>query len=183
MIIFTDKKSAVAPLENVVYSAIEKYSPKAIYFRDKYISDDEYLDIAKKLKLICEKFDMQFYICHRVEIARVLGVRNLHINLNNISKIGTKTNFDNISVAIHSLEEVEKAQNLGATSLVFGHIFETSCKSGLAPRGIHQLKEICRSSQVPVVAIGGINRGNCNQVLEVGVADFAIMSSAMTLTF
>ena len=42
---------------------------------------------------------------------------------------------------------------------------------------------IHRVSNVPVVAIGGINSQNCNKVLECGASDFAIMSSAMKLSF
>lgn len=183
MIIFTDIKSAIMPLDKVVLAAIKKYNPTAVYFRDKSISDKEYFDMAKKLIDICKKHNVPFYICHRYEIAEQLGVKNFHTNLNFLSKIDTKHKFDNISVSIHSKQEIELAINFGATNLVYGHIFETICKKDLSPRGLDSLKEICSLSKIPVIAIGGINSKNAQMVLDMGASDFAVMSSAMTLTF
>lgn len=183
MIIFTDIKSAVIPLDKVVSTAIKKYNPEAIYFRDKDISDKEYFDMAKKLIGICAENNVPLYICHRLEIAEQLGVKNFHTNLNMLSKIGIKHNFDNLSVSLHSKQEIDCAVKLGATTLVYGHIFETACKKDLTPRGLDNLKEICELSPLPVIAIGGINSENYQKVIDMGASDFAVMSSAMTLTF
>lgn len=183
MIIFTDMQSAQMPLDQVILEVIKKYKPSAVYFRDKHLTNSEYCELAKKIMAICALYDVDFFVCHRADVAIELGVKNLHTNVNNLSKIGTKSYFRQISVAIHSVEEVKQAQSLGATSLVFGHIFQTNCKAGIAPRGIEQLSEICNNSNLPVVAIGGITSKNYEQVLSAGANDFAIMSSAMTLTF
>ena len=75
------------------------------------------------------------------------------------------------------------AEKLFATNLVFGHIFETDCKVGLTPRGLKQLEKICDIATIPVMAIGGINSNKYKLVLQNGAIDFAIMSSAMKLTF
>ena len=104
-------------------------------------------------------------------------------NINNLSKIDSKNCFDKISVSIHNEKEVKIAEKLFATNLVFGHIFETDCKVGLTPRGLKQLEKICDIATIPVMAIGGINSNNYKLVLQNGAIDFAIMSSAMKLTF
>ena len=183
MIIFTDRKSAKMPLEKVVENCIKKYKPNAIYLREKDLSDEEYALLAQKIMPLCKQSDTAFYICEREEIAKSLGVKNLHISVKNISKIGTICEFCNISVSIHSKQEIELAIKLGATNLVYGHIFETFCKKDLSPRGLDSLKEICSLSKIPVIAIGGINGKNAQKVLDMGACDFAVMSSAMTLTF
>lgn len=183
MIIFTDIKSAILPLEQVVLEGIKKYSPQAVFFRDKNLQDEEYIELANKIIPICKQNNVQFYVCHKADVAKKLGVKNLHTNIKNLSKIVIKNDFDNISVAIHSKEEIDTALSFGATGLVFGHIFDTACKKDLPPRGLEELKEICRSSPIPVVAIGGINSENAKQVMDCGASDFAVMSSAMTLTF
>lgn len=183
MIIFTDRKIANMPLDEVVKNCIAKYKPTAIYLREKDLSDDEYALLAKKIMSICKQNNVDFYICERADIARLLGVKNLHTSVNNAPKIGSILDFFNISVSVHNVDEVKTAIRVGATNLVFGHIFETECKRDLTPRGLKQLAEICKVSSVPVVAIGGINSKNCNQVIECGASDFAIMSSAMKLNF
>ena len=58
-------------------------------------------------------------------------------------------------------------------------MFATECKKGLKPRGLEELKEICSKVNLPVYAIGGINKENYESVLEVGVSGIAIMSSLM----
>lgn len=183
MIIFTDRKSSQMPLDEVVKNCIAKYKPTAIYLREKDLSDDEYALLAQQIMPICVQSDVAFYICERVAVAKSLGVKNLHISVKNIAKIGTICDFCNISVSIHSAEEAKIAIRAGASNLVFGHIFATDCKQGLPPRGLQQLAEICNMSSIPVVAIGGINSKNCIQVVESGASDFAIMSSAMKLSF
>lgn len=183
MIIFTDEKYTTLPLAKAVEEGIKKYSPKAVYLREKSLSDQEYLHLAKEIGSICKQNGVAMYICHRADIARKLGIKNLHISVKNLSKIGTKCDFDNISVSVHCPLDAKIAEEYGATSLVFGHIFETNCKKDLQPRGTKSLEEICRATSLPVVAIGGITRDNYEQVLRAGASDFAVMSSAMSLTF
>ncbi|MDE6565603.1 MAG: thiamine phosphate synthase, partial [Clostridia bacterium] len=159
------------------------YKPKAIYLREKHLNDSDYLQLARQIKPVCETVGVDFYVCHNLKIAKLLGVKNVHINVENLPKIGANEHFDNLSVAVHSIKDVIIAQSYGATRLVYGHIFETSCKKDLQPRGLSNLKAICNISNLPVIAIGGINHNNFKSVLDSGASDFAIMSSAMTLTF
>lgn len=183
MVIFTDSSSAKEDIVSTLIKCIKKYRPTAIYLREKQLSDDSYLKLAQEILAVCKKFKVAMYVCHRVEIARRLGIKNLHLNLKNLSKIGTICDFENISVSIHSINEVKEAVDLGATCLVYGHIFPTVCKLDLPPRGVESLINIVEKTRLPVIAIGGINSSNYNLVLQAGASDFAIMSSAMNLTF
>lgn len=62
-----------------------------------------------------------------------------------------------IGTSVHSVEEAVRAEELGASYLFAGHIFETDCKKGLAPRGLSFLEEVCKAVSIPVYALGGIN--------------------------
>ena len=183
MIIFTDFKNAKMSKDLVLAECLAMYKPKAIYLREKHLNDSDYLQLARQIKPVCETVGVDFYVCHNLKIAKLLGVKNVHINVENLPKIGANEHFDNLSVAVHSIKDVIIAQSYGATRLVYGHIFETSCKKDLQPRGLSNLKAICNISNLPVIAIGGINHNNFKSVLDSGASDFAIMSSAMTLTF
>ena len=55
----------------------------------------------------------------------------------------------------------------------------TECKKGLPPRGLDELREICNEINIPVYAIGGINKENYKSVLETGARGIAIMSTLM----
>ena len=183
MIIFTDFKNAQMSEGEVLAKCFTLYHPQAIYLREKGLSDNDYLSLARQIKPVCDKIGVDFFVCNKVKIAKLLGVKNLHINIKELSKIDTKNDFDNISVSVHSVEEAKLAKEQGATMLVYGHIFVTACKQGLPPRGLEKLKEICDATTLPVIAIGGIKSTNYVSVLQSGAQDFAIMSSAMNFTF
>ena len=60
-----------------------------------------------------------------------------------------------------------------------GHIFETDCKKGLAPRGLGFLKKVLENARIPVYGIGGIHENNYQQVLDAGAAGICMMSEFM----
>lgn len=78
--------------------------------------------------------------------------------------------------SIHSLEEAKMAQNGGADYLLYGHVFESSSKKGLLPRGLKELAKIKEAVSIPVLAIGGITPENLKQVLHTSADGIAIMS-------
>lgn len=183
MVIFTQSDLAIMPLDKLISECIKKYSPQSIFLREKGTSDLKYIETANKIAPICKTNNVEIFVCHRAKIAKELQIKNLHTSFADFLKLEDKKFFDKISVSVHSKEEAQLAQNLGATSLVFGHIFETNCKQGLAARGVGQLEDICKNVTIPVIAIGGINKSNCEKVLSAYASDFAVMSSAMKLDF
>lgn len=92
-----------------------------------------------------------------------------------------KESFEQISVAVHSLEEALRAETLGADRIVFGHVFETDCKKGAPPRGLEIVKDIANMLSIPLWAIGGITVENFRKVIEAGAEDVCVMSGAMRL--
>ena len=60
-------------------------------------------------------------------------------------------------MSIHSLDEAKEVENLGASYVVAGHIFETDCKKGLEPRGLKFVEDLSFKLTIPIFAIGGID--------------------------
>ena len=84
-------------------------------------------------------------------------------------------------MSCHSLKDVEQAISLGATRIVLGNIFETPCKQGVSGKGLDFLSKICKSSSVPVFAIGGITLDNLYDVIEAGAQGGCMMSGFMKI--
>ena len=82
--------------------------------------------------------------------------------------------------SVHGLEEALADARDGADYVTFGHVFPSTSKPGLEPRGIAQLAEIVQAVDVPVLAIGGINPGNLDQVLATGCAGIAVISAILS---
>lgn len=79
----------------------------------------------------------------------------------------------------HSSMQLDDAKRAGADFVVASHIYETNCKRGVKPKGIHFLEETVRSSDVPVIALGGITPDNAEECRAAGAAGVAVMSLAM----
>ena len=75
--------------------------------------------------------------------------------------------------------DAAEAERLGCRYITLGHIFETDCKPGVPPRGLGLLREVCGSTQLPVLAIGGINVSNVGTVRAAGASGVCIMSGLM----
>ena len=86
-------------------------------------------------------------------------------------------------VSVHGAEEAKAAIKFGAAYLTAGHIYASSCKQGVPPRGPAFLREICTLSPVPVYAIGGIglNKAQLEEVLACGAAGACVRSAFMRL--
>lgn len=162
--------------------AVHKYRPNAVYLRELHLNDEEYIKTAQEVIAMLKGQNIKLFISHRVDIARQLNVGNIHISYKQLANINF-SDFNCVSVAVHSVDEVVIAEKLGANVAVYGHIFETDCKPNSTPCGLMNLHNIVQTTRIPVIAIGGITAINVMSVLDTGVSDFAVMSSAMKLNF
>ena len=155
--------------------------PDMLILREKDLSEEEYYELAKKIKPMCEEAGVEFVIHTHVNVAKELGVKSIHLPLGKYIMLTEedKQNFNNIGTSVHSLEDLEKAISLGATYVLAGHIYETDCKKGLPGRGLEFLQQICNNASVPVIAIGGMNADRLKEVEAVGASGAAIMSGYM----
>ena len=89
--------------------------------------------------------------------------------------------FETVGTSVHSTEQLRQAESRGADYVTAGHIFATDCKKGIPPRGIAFLADICKQTDLPVYAIGGIDLEKLPLIAETGAAGACIMSGAMLL--
>lgn len=84
-----------------------------------------------------------------------------------------------MGVSVHSVTAAREAEKAGADYLLFGHIFPTTSKEGIPPRGVGSLREVVASVGIPIIALGGINTANARQCLAAGARGVAVMSAVM----
>lgn len=82
-----------------------------------------------------------------------------------------------LGISVHSLHEAREAEERGADYLFYGHVFSSSSKPGIKPRGLSALSEICSVVSIPVIAIGGIEPANIAAVRAAGASGAAVISS------
>jgi len=155
--------------------------PDAIMLREKELDEPDYLELAIKVKEICDRYQVKLIINHNIETAERLKVGAVQVSIDDIRKKGQAIKaFDQVGVSVHSVEQACEAERLGADYLIAGHVFPTDCKKGLPARGLRFLKEVCDSVNIPVYAIGGISEVNYKIAMMAGAKGVCIMSEAMT---
>ena len=158
---------------------IATLGPESLILREKDLSDGEYTALALGVKEICEKKGVRFFVCGRIDLARKIGCRNIHLSLPDFLSAGDLSDFANVSVSCHSLDDVKKAA--GATRIILGTIFPTECKKGHPGMGLDFLRQVCENTSLPVYAIGGIKEENIKDVMNAGAKGGCMMSAFMKI--
>ena len=152
--------------------------PFEVILREKDLSDDKYCQLAKEIVADNNGYKKVLAL-NRPEIALELGIENVHLTMQQLMEHGRPSFIKRAGVSVHSAEEAETAQKLGADYLIAGHIYATDCKKGVPPRGIEFFRGVCESVDIPVFAIGGISDNNFNEPLENGGTGVCLMSEFM----
>lgn len=161
-----------------------RYQPKAVILREKDLTEDAYLSLAKTALAICREHGVPCVLHTFSDAARVLEHPYLHLPLASLQKEGGKPEgIEILGTSIHSVEEAVDAERLDADYLTAGHIYATDCKAGLPPRGLDFLAEVCQAVSIPVYGIGGvcIGSGQLDEMLDCGASGACVMSGIMRL--
>lgn len=162
---------------NVIGSAIEG-GLDAVILREKDLSGDDLLPIALQIKKIIANRRVSIIVNNNLEVANTIGADGYHTAFRDFMQPQPRFAGWN-GVSVHNLDEAVRAAQNGASYLLVSHIFATDCKPGLKPKGVDVIKEIKMNVSIPVIALGGINPGNCERVLAAGADGIAVMSFIM----
>ncbi len=174
----TDRKHSVRPfLEQVERIAAGK--PDMIVLREKDLPKEDYRELASTVKEICSEHGVEFCINTHADIAAELGVGTVWIPYPDFIENG-RPSIAKVGVSVHTVGEALGAEAGGADFLVYGNIFETSCKPGKAAAGLSDFDVIVEKVNIPVYAIGGINRDNASLVRGHGQKGICVMSGFMS---
>ncbi|QXM06889.1 thiamine phosphate synthase [Crassaminicella indica] len=163
-------KTFIEVIEKAVAGGVE-----AVILREKDLTYDELLPIAKAVRKITKEKNALLIINRNLEVAKAVGADGYHTGFYDF----IKTSFNwkgSLGVSVHSLEEAILAEKKGANYLLASHVYKTDCKKGLAPKGLNFIKEIKENVNIPVIALGGITNKNVREVLLTGVEGIAVMS-------
>ncbi|WP_456276082.1 thiazole tautomerase TenI [Bacillus sp. AK128] len=123
----------------------------------------------------------KIFMNDRVDVAVALGLRGVQLAYHSLPLEVVRKEFPTLAVgcSVHSQSEIRAAEQGGASFAVYGHIFPTNSKPNLMPRGLEELKTICSTTQLPIIAIGGITPENTLDVLRNGANGIAVISGIL----
>ncbi len=154
-----------------------------VQLRAKNVDGGELLTVAKEMQKIAEEHCKYFIVDDRVDVAVLAGADGVHIGQSDIPVTETRRLCGDhmiIGVSVSNVEEAIKAVEGGADYLGVGPIFSTKTKSDAGDAlGLDAIYDIRKAVDVPIVGIGGINRGNLLDVIHAGADGVAVVSAIM----
>ena len=155
---------------------------KLIQFRDKTSIRGNMLKLASKLRKICKDNDVMFIINDHLDLAMATAADGLHLGQHDLplSLARRYLPIDTIiGCSVETLRQAQKAKQNGADYVAAAAIFKTSTKIDARVVGLELIKEIDRTIDIPIVAIGGINKNNIVKVLKAGADSVAVVSALL----
>ena len=144
-------------------------------------SRESFWKTAKQIVALKQQYSFLFIVNDDLEAVREVRADGIHVGKDDPSIQECRQFLGReklIGYSSHSLEEAIEAEKNGADYVAFGAIFPTPTKGpGHPVQGIEKLREVVKAVSIPVVAIGGIDRGNIKEVLSTGVASVAMISA------
>lgn len=151
-----------------------------LQIREKNLAQEAFLEEARELKDLCAQFHVPFVVNDSVEIAVRSGADGVHVGQSDIKGRNIREMIGPeriLGISAGTVEEARKAEQAGADYIGVGAVFGTATKKDARNLSVEKLREISASVSIPVVAIGGINRGNVRELSGSGVDGIAVISA------
>ena len=168
-----------ATLESQVEQAL-KGGATFVQLREKELDEETFLEAAKKIKKLCGKYHVPFVINDNVDIALAVDADGVHVGQSDMEagKVREKLGPDKIiGVSCKTVEQALLAKKHGADYLGVGAMYPTGTKKDATAVTPAALSEICHAVDIPVVAIGGINKDRLEPLKGTGVDGVAVVSA------
>jgi thiamine-phosphate pyrophosphorylase len=155
---------------------------KFLQLRVKALPPSDFLDLARRARTATRSCGCKLIVNDRVDIALACDADGVHLGQEDLPlAVGRKLIGNKIiGVSTHDLDQAREAEQNGADYIGFGPMFGTSTKdTGYTARGVEMLRQIRAGVNLPIVAIGGINEQNVQQVWQAGANSAAIISDIL----
>ncbi len=175
----TDSNLSKDTITKDVENAI-KAGCKIIQYREKEKNTEQMVKEAKKIKKICERKAL-FIINDRVDVALAVNADGVHLGKDDISFKNARGQLGEnkiIGLTVHDIKEAVNAEEQGADYIGLAPIFKTNTKrDAINPIGIKTIKIVRKKVNIPIVALGGIDKNNIKQVISAGADSVASISA------
>ena len=189
MIIFKNKKKFVYLISpnkiksNSFYNQLEQiYKLKKVAFfqlRLKKESKKNKLIIGKKIQKLCKKYKVKYIINDDPLLAKEINADGCHLGQTDMNIVLARKVLKKhiIGITCHNSKKlIKKATKNKASYIALGAFFSTKTKRAKYKASIKVLNWAKKTTNIPIVAIGGIKLNNYKKLL-LNKANFLAISS------
>jgi len=151
-----------------------------IQLREKELPSLEFYNQAVAVKQVTDKYHIPLIINDRIDIAMAVQATGVHIGQHDLPAAAVRKVIGEnmlLGVSASSIAEAIQAQQDGADYLGVGAMFPTGTKTDAESVSMEELQKIRTAVSLPIVVIGGINKGNAGRFKPMGIDGLAVVSA------
>lgn len=151
-----------------------------IQLREKELPSLEFYNQAVAVKQVTERYHIPLIINDRIDIAMAVQAAGVHIGQHDLPAATVRKVIGEnmlLGVSASSIAEAIQAQQDGADYLGVGAMFPTGTKTDVESVSMEELQKIRTAVSLPIVVIGGINKGNAGRFKPMGIDGLAVVSA------
>ncbi len=155
-----------------------------VQLRMKNASKEAMIKDALAIQELADDFCRFFIVNDSVEVALESGADGVHLGQSDMpieKAVEILGNDKIIGISANTVETAMDAKEKGATYIGVGSIFTTATKPDADQGiGLDAIYRIHQAVDIPLVAIGGINLGNVQEVIRAGADAAAVVSAVVS---
>jgi len=166
-------------LEWVVEEAL-KGGTDIVQLREKYMETVDFLEEARRIKAITDRYGKVLLINDRIDVALAIGADGVHIGQSDIPYHDARRLLGPdaiIGLSVETYEQAREANDFDVDYIAISPVYRTPTKEELTEElgleGVKKITEICRHR---AVGIGSIKAHNAGDVIRAGVEGVAVVS-------
>ena len=153
-----------------------------LQLREKEKSTREYIALAEKVHKLTQKYEIPLIIDDRIDVAMAANAEGVHLGQSDMP-VGTARKIVGkdmiIGATAKTVLQAKEAETAGADYLGVGAIYPTTTKVKTVLTSTQTLDEICKAVDIPVNAIGGLNKGNIDILKGINIDGICVVSAIM----
>ena len=156
-----------------------------IQLRDKHAGGHELFTIAQAILERTRAAGSSFVVNDRVDVALAVGADGVHVGQDDLPAHAVRQLIGPqmlLGVSARTAEQARRAIPDGADYLGVGPIYDArfTKPDAAAPMGTQGLCSLRPECSVPILAIGGIDHGNAEEVMRAGADAVAVISCVVS---
>lgn len=166
---------------NIVEEAL-KGGVTLLQLREKNRSAREYMELARKVKALADRYGVPLLIDDRVDVAMAVDAAGVHVGQSDIPVSCARRMLGPdkiVGATAKTVPQALEAYEQGADYLGVGAIYPTTTKVVTVITEVSTLTDICNAVPIPVNAIGGLNEENMDILAGAPISGICVVSAIM----
>jgi thiamine-phosphate pyrophosphorylase len=164
-------------VEAVVAAAV-RGGATCVQLREKQLDTRPFVERARALKALLAPLGVPLIINDRLDVALAAGADGVHVGQSDLPPEDVRRLMPHalIGMSVENPEQVRAAADMPVDYLGVSPVFSTPSKQDTAPAlGLEGLRAMRALTDLPLIAIGGIDLNNAAQVLAAGADGLAVV--------